>query len=209
MALCEELKIKLTLLAEGSLANDDKATVEEHLRGCPACRASLEETRKLVAILSLSKLPEPSADFLERLPHSVYNEVASQRQKPRLLTLRARKFTAAAGLAAAILILIFSSVSFQNRRYETSIRSALNQPLSSEDVVIRTFTYSPPAVKPAANHSQNNEVNVAENAEPRDIETIDNQMSETLSPSSGDLFNVIEAVSDDEAKEMLNSLGNT
>ncbi|MFA6450450.1 MAG: zf-HC2 domain-containing protein [bacterium] len=208
MERCDEIKIKLTLYADNSLADAERAAVDEHLSACPNCRAALDETRSLLDILSSGRLQEPSAEFMEQLSGNVYKEVAARDKAVTIHSLRFRKLTAAASLAAAIFILVFTAILLQNKHSEFPTQQALNRFDAPEDMVMETFTYTPPAAKQALKSAAQGESGVHETATSQDIEWVAGQVSASMPAGNDELLNMIEAMSDSEAKDMLEYLDN-
>jgi hypothetical protein len=205
MECSEEIRMKLTLLAEGSLPENERQTVEEHLGSCPACRTTLDETRRLLGLLAGAQLPEPAPEFLGRLPAAVYNEVSIFRKVTPIRKPRVWKPAAAAGLAAAAtLVLFFTPFFIQPKHSAAPLQQSLRQTAGPENIVIATFSYNPPAEKSDSSADQN-PVALAETIDTQDLDSIDSQIDATLTPKNSDLFNVIETISDDEAKEMLDT----
>ena len=55
---------------DGELAAPERQRVDEHLKGCDACRADLDDMRRTLAALRGAKVeaaPEPSPEFLDNL----------------------------------------------------------------------------------------------------------------------------------------------
>lgn len=52
---------------DGLLKPEEKAVLEDHLRGCPACLAKEEDYREILAALRVKDLPEARPYFWERL----------------------------------------------------------------------------------------------------------------------------------------------
>ena len=55
---CTEAVDNVTAYLEGELSPSRRASLEEHLAGCPACRAYLEQTRQVIQVLK-GMGPEP------------------------------------------------------------------------------------------------------------------------------------------------------
>jgi len=56
---CDQVREKLIDLVYGELAGPEAAAVEEHLRGCAACRAELARLRRARAALAKFRAGEP------------------------------------------------------------------------------------------------------------------------------------------------------
>ena len=100
---------RLALYAGSDLSRDEARGVEEHLRSCAACRASLAEFQHDRAVL-LSNLREPAAEELI----DVRRRVLSQLEKERRAT--GNWIWAAAAAVAAIVVAFFLFPWQQSRR---------------------------------------------------------------------------------------------
>lgn len=63
---CQDIERDLVLYASDELDDAAKAAVEEHLRGCSACRAALEQERQWLAEVAKHELRDPSPALLAR-----------------------------------------------------------------------------------------------------------------------------------------------
>ncbi len=78
---CEAIREMLVLFAEEALGPGDSSLVKTHLAACEACRAELEQVRKMQAWLSDPELFQPNQDHSwELLPERL---AAAARQKSR------------------------------------------------------------------------------------------------------------------------------
>jgi anti-sigma factor RsiW len=48
---CRELVERITDLFDGTLTVEEQQAVEDHLRGCPGCRAAVEQFRRTIDVL--------------------------------------------------------------------------------------------------------------------------------------------------------------
>lgn len=78
-----------------------RAQIEQHLSGCAACRAALEDQREIAALLRAAPHPEPPADFRARLAARLDAEPSGW-----LALADWRAWTAALAPAAAALALV-------------------------------------------------------------------------------------------------------
>lgn len=97
---------ELTALLDGALDPDRRATVEEHLTACAACRAERDGLARTLSMLSALPPPPPPAPGFEQ---RFYARLA--REAPRRRSLRARLgsgplrwLVPATGLAAALAV---------------------------------------------------------------------------------------------------------
>ena len=91
---CDQVREKLIDLVYGELAGPEAAAVEEHLRGCAACRAELARLRRARAALAKFRAGEPEAAPPLTLPAA-----------PRRIALPYRRWIGAAAAVAAVAIL--------------------------------------------------------------------------------------------------------
>ncbi len=97
-------RMKLFDYLYGTLTSEERASLEEHLAGCPDCKRMLEEERRLDTHLEVLPEFEPSSSFYDSFREKLRTE-RSTASRRRLL----RRVLVPAGLAAA-LVLIFSLV---------------------------------------------------------------------------------------------------
>jgi anti-sigma factor RsiW len=64
---CERVEDLLVAYADGELESAERARVEEHLRGCPRCRALLETLRDADSVLAAFPEVEPGPELRARL----------------------------------------------------------------------------------------------------------------------------------------------
>jgi anti-sigma factor RsiW len=93
---CTEVRAALPGLLYEDLPPDDRVPLDQHLAGCPACRAELAELQRLTNLLDA--IPPPPVNVAVA---DVYRLVAD-RQTLRLR--RWRRVALTAGLAAAVLL---------------------------------------------------------------------------------------------------------
>lgn len=61
---CKKFEESLTLYSYGELPEDQRADADAHLEDCPACRARLDETRRMHELLATRSTVEPSPELL-------------------------------------------------------------------------------------------------------------------------------------------------
>ena len=210
MASCDEYRIKITLLAEGGAGNPD-AALDAHLRKCPDCRAALEETKMLLNIMSDDILPEPSPEFTRKLAENSYTAWAGQRKISKVRVIRFRRLAGAAAAAAAVLIIALAGTFLNHRQNAQIIERAAIQTVLPEDIVLATFTdTSLISVLPKIDQTDIYDSFQTTETQPGtdDIAWVESQISRMI-PSSikDDLFYTIESLSEDEANQLLESLG--
>lgn len=107
---CREWRLGLGAYALGHLDGAERAALEAHLDGCPACRAEAESLASLARLLPLADparfdrpAPQPAADLGERIAATIGAEQrGSQRQRRFALGLAG----AAAAAAIALMVLL-------------------------------------------------------------------------------------------------------
>ena len=72
---CDDVKDKLALHAEGSLDAADAAAVDAHAAECPQCREKLEELREVVDALRGAELPDPGDLFHKKFRETTMRRV--------------------------------------------------------------------------------------------------------------------------------------
>lgn len=84
MSAHQQFADDLALLALGTLQGDERAMLEKHLEGCPACRRELERLRGDMALLALSASgPAPPRRSRERLMKAIAQEPRAQKTAAR------------------------------------------------------------------------------------------------------------------------------
>ena len=94
---CDDVRDLLDEYVDGELAPADRASVEEHLAGCEACRTECEELRKTAELVR--SMPRAAAP--EGLVAEVRRQIEERRQARRWVIVR---WSRAAGWAAAAAI---------------------------------------------------------------------------------------------------------
>jgi hypothetical protein len=78
---CQEFRSNLSLYVDDVFETSPtiRALCEEHLRGCPVCRAGVADLRELKSSLSAIRRPVVSTDFTDSLRRSVATELIAQK----------------------------------------------------------------------------------------------------------------------------------
>ena len=72
---CQDYEPMLAAYADGELSDEDRGKLQEHLSGCPRCRAQLAELTALQEDLAMIKFTEPTDVELQRYWACVYNRL--------------------------------------------------------------------------------------------------------------------------------------
>jgi predicted anti-sigma-YlaC factor YlaD len=109
---CREWRESLGAHALGQLPGDERAGLEAHLEGCPACRAELESLESVARMMPLADperfgtSPVPPPELADRVAASIRDERRSQRRRRRFgLAFGGAAAAAAAAAALAIFVL--------------------------------------------------------------------------------------------------------
>jgi anti-sigma factor RsiW len=70
----------LTLAAAGALDADEQRRVEEHLRGCAACKAEFDTWCEITGALRELPTPEAPSGLVERTRRQLVNQAAARRE---------------------------------------------------------------------------------------------------------------------------------
>src|SRR4051812_41019056 len=81
---CQETQATLSLYVDDQLALPTRAACDDHLRGCPVCRAELEEMRGLSRSLSALPRPVPPPGFASSINNALFIEAAARKRQPAL-----------------------------------------------------------------------------------------------------------------------------
>jgi anti-sigma-K factor RskA len=126
MSVHEQFAEDLALYALDALAGEDRANLEKHLAGCPACRLELEQLRGDGALLALSTLgPKPPQRAKQRLLDAVAKEPRVTAKVTQ--TAARRSWWGALGWAAAAAVIVFAAALWKEN-------AALRQTLASAGV---------------------------------------------------------------------------
>lgn len=78
---CNKFEEGVTLYSYDELPEDERADADAHLEDCPACRARLDETRRMHELLAARSSVEPSPELLAQcrmaLEHAIDRELSS------------------------------------------------------------------------------------------------------------------------------------
>ena len=81
---CQETQLSLSLYVDDQLALPVRAACDEHLRGCPVCRAELAEMRAISRGLATLSRPQPPVDLASSISDALYIEAAARARQPVL-----------------------------------------------------------------------------------------------------------------------------
>jgi len=181
MSVHEQYAEDLALYALGCLEGDERSSLEKHLEECASCRRELEQLRGDAALLALTASgPRPPARAKTRLIDAMAKE-----PRTRPARLRTQWWAALGWLAAAVMIVVVTTVWKQNVRLKSSVvqsagmlerqRIELEQTrriaellkasdaISYEVLPVKLKTPPPPAGKVIYSRQQNGLVFVASN----------------------------------------------
>jgi len=101
----EEIREKVLLLRDGELSASERIAVEEHLKGCPACRELHEAVCRIVPMLFNEPSPPSSEAFVLDVMARIEQEDAAQPVESMVeLPFRWWAPAFSVGLAAAVLL---------------------------------------------------------------------------------------------------------
>jgi hypothetical protein len=108
---CRESRQLLNAFHDGELAGADRSRVEEHLLGCPACRALLG---RLAQADGAAGVPDPGPGYWERFNARVADRIARDAKRERADVLRPKqgwlrqqlRYLVPAAAAAALVVLV-------------------------------------------------------------------------------------------------------
>jgi hypothetical protein len=79
---CKKVKKLLSSYAEGLLNPDWKEQVKDHLALCPDCQEAYLKTQEILGLLKRDRLPDPGAEFWEKMRSGVMSQVRQTRPEP-------------------------------------------------------------------------------------------------------------------------------
>lgn len=108
---CRETQTMLTAFHDGELPAADRARVEEHLRGCPGCVASLAD---LARADQAAGVPDPGPAYWDRFNARVMDRVEREADGPGVTVLRPKggwmrqqlRYLVPAAAAAALVVMV-------------------------------------------------------------------------------------------------------
>ena len=77
---CAELEMLLCDYAEGTLRGEQKSAVEEHLAGCSACAAIVQDARDALGLVERAALVEAPPELMTRIVHNLAADGAKTRR---------------------------------------------------------------------------------------------------------------------------------
>jgi len=100
---CEDVSNELMAYVDGRASAGARRSIEDHLAGCAACRARVEEFRKVWSVLDDAPAIEPSFGFDARLRQ----RIAAEPQRPRFFGFMPQpRLALSMALLAAMLVLV-------------------------------------------------------------------------------------------------------
>ena len=109
MKNCKEFENLVEEYIDNELDSEKKLEFEEHIKTCPACREELEFSKMLRQSVGEIELPEPPADFLDRVNAALDKELnAIEPPKKTKLPIFSRRWQTAA--AACLVVAAFLGV---------------------------------------------------------------------------------------------------
>ncbi|MGB7924678.1 MAG: zf-HC2 domain-containing protein [Pyrinomonadaceae bacterium] len=81
---CEETQQAFSLYVDDMMALPARASLDEHLRQCPVCRAQLAETRSMLRALSALTRPAAPQDLVSSINDALMIEAAARLRAPTL-----------------------------------------------------------------------------------------------------------------------------
>ena len=96
---CDDIREKISMMADDELNEEDRAFITEHLAACPECMQVYEAFTAISDVLSdLEEVPD---GFTEAVMHKVHAQAAAPKRR--------RNFTRILGLAACVALVLFAS----------------------------------------------------------------------------------------------------
>ncbi|MDD4053004.1 MAG: zf-HC2 domain-containing protein [candidate division Zixibacteria bacterium] len=108
---------------DGEVSPAQKAEIEQHVQVCPECRADLEQTKRLRALLGRIEAPDPGSAYFDALEERITAQIGSQTEADdfpmsvRPVNRGGEILKTLIGLAAVI-TLLFSSFYLSSLRQE-------------------------------------------------------------------------------------------
>lgn len=118
---CDEIKLEISALLDGSLAASDAERVQSHCRRCPGCRDFLEEQRQLISFLRTNDVQlEPSSHLWYQIRERIETQPGvaktSDSSNSWWALLRIPRWAYASVAAAALLLLSFLLIDFHENQ---------------------------------------------------------------------------------------------
>lgn len=205
MECSEKIKTMLALHAEGSVSGAEKAGLEAHLSDCPACRAELDELRKLFAMLANAGLPEPSREFLDKLPEKVCSALNQNKKIVPLRPKKAPRWIAVAAAAAIAVFVITAGMVLHLRQVQPPARAAAREQIAPEDILIAALSdfTTVTDISLETSISEYNQEEPESGAGTESLEWIESRMAKVLPPDEKDIFETMASFTDEEVGNVL------
>ncbi len=126
---CRQWRESLGAYALGQLADEDRARVEAHLQGCPACKAESESLTAVAQLLPhadpahFGPAPQPPAELGRRIAATIGSEQKAKRRQRRLRFGFGLGGAAAAAATAVLAIFVLSGGGGGGPEQHVSFRS--------------------------------------------------------------------------------------
>ncbi|MFZ4506992.1 MAG: anti-sigma factor family protein [Fimbriimonas sp.] len=113
---CNAVRPVLSSYVDDELVPAEMAKVREHLRTCEDCEIEARELARLKQMIGEVTIPDPSADFEERLLRAV-NLAQAEEPKPLVLN-----FWHYAAVAAAVMVMTLGGLQWRRQQLATAPR---------------------------------------------------------------------------------------
>ena len=147
---CRETQALLTAFHDGELTAADRARVEEHLRGCPECRALLAD---LARADQAAGVPDPGPAYWDRFNARVMDRVEREADGPKGAVLRPKhgwmrqqlRYLVPAAAAAALVVGIvrYGGMTSRRPRLSPAVPPATREPAVADPAVQRKSKAEP------------------------------------------------------------------
>jgi anti-sigma factor RsiW len=151
---CRETQTLLTAFHDGELPDADRARVEEHLRGCPGCRALQAD---LARADEAAGVPDPGPGYWDRFNTRVEDRIEREAEGPRVAVLRPKqgwmrqqlRFLVPAVAAAALVVVVVRYGGLNPGAPTTIIPQAVSEPAGPDSAEQRVAKakLEPPATE--------------------------------------------------------------
>jgi hypothetical protein len=135
---CSKISDLLGPYVDGELSPEERRTVEEHLRRCPACRAELEELRRIETAGRRTVPPDPGEEYWNTFLPRLRERIGSEQRRPapagwgrrirRLFEPPVPWVRLAGAVAAAVLVMVIGRAFIDRRGDLVPMRSPAGRP---------------------------------------------------------------------------------
>lgn len=161
MNKCPNIKRLISAFSDGTLAQEDRARVEAHLKSCPDCARELAELAESGKVLKGLARVRATDDFLERVHARLERPMRAQRRSPFFAGTRWIKIPLEIAAAAGAVFLIYSVARQEPALYRPPAAPAVRMELRTKAEDAKSAPRGQMALKSVAERRETAEMDYA------------------------------------------------